>query len=148
MFRNPDKDKRKNRDQIQKQVNKESTCTAPGCNAPISTYRGPNADKLCRLCMLTQREYGGMGRGDRPHTMGKGIYCEICGYAPGDDPKIIEAAAGDPVKLNRHIRSQLERHHIDGNHLNNDPENLQTVCLKDHRIITIKEEHYVKTVNC
>lgn len=145
MFRDPKKDKRKSLAKIKEQVENNVTCSSPGCENPISTYQGPNADKLCRPCMLKQRDYeGGLGRGDRPHTMARKDHCEICGYTPGDDPEIIEAAGGDPVKLNRHIRSQLEVNHIDGNHENNDPKNLQTVCLKHHRIITIREEHYAK----
>jgi hypothetical protein len=76
--------------------------------------------------------------------MARGKSCEICNYTPAEDPEIIKAAGGDLVELNRHARSQLEVNHIDGDHENNDPKNLQTLCLKHHRIITIKEKHYAK----
>jgi hypothetical protein len=145
MFRDPKKDKRKTLSKIKEQVEQGLMCTAPGCNKPISHHQGPNADKLCRSCMLKQRDYeGGMGRGDRIHTMARGNSCEICNYTPAEDPEIIKAAGGDLVELNRHARSQLEVNHIDGDHENNDPKNLQTLCLKHHRIITIKEKHYAK----
>lgn len=144
MFRDPKQDKRKSTAKIKEQIEHHKICAAPGCERAVSIYQGPNADTLCRPCMLTQREYGGMGRGDRPHTMARNESCEICGYTPANDPQIIEAANGDVVELNRHIRSQLEVNHIDGDHKNNAPENLQTLCLKDHRIITIKEKHYAK----
>jgi hypothetical protein len=144
MFRDSKKDKRKSLSKIKEQIEKGLTCNSPGCNSPVSTYQGPNADKLCRPCMLTQRDYGGMGRGDRPHTMARGNCCEICKYTPSEDPEIIAAANGNIVDLNRHARAQLEVNHIDGDHENNSPENLQTLCLKHHRIITIKQKHYAK----
>ena len=136
----PKKSPKKLREQIEQGL----TCTVEGCNDPLTQKTGPGSDKFCKKHQKRLREVGGMARGDRLHTMERGEYCEICGYTPAEDPEIIEAAEGDPIELNRHARSQLDVNHIDGDHENNDPDNLQTVCLKHHRIITIKNKHYTK----
>lgn len=40
---------------------------------------------------------------------------------------------------------QLDVDHIDGNHLNNDPENLQTLCANCHRLKTWENEDWDDT---
>ncbi len=52
-----------------------------------------------------------------PYIIHKGTECEHCGFVPK-------------------IKSQLEVDHIDGNHNNNDPNNLQTLCANCHRLKT------------
>jgi 5-methylcytosine-specific restriction endonuclease McrA len=32
---------------------------------------------------------------------------------------------------------QLDAHHVDGNHENNDPTNIQTLCANCHRLVTV-----------
>jgi len=44
-------------------------------------------------------------------------YCELCGFVAEH-------------------RSQLDVDHIDGEHLNNEPDNLQTLCANCHRLKT------------
>jgi 5-methylcytosine-specific restriction endonuclease McrA len=51
------------------------------------------------------------------YTKSKGSSCEKCGFI-----------AEDPC--------QLDVDHIDGNHLNNHPDNLQTLCANCHRLKT------------
>jgi predicted HNH restriction endonuclease len=46
----------------------------------------------------------------------KSIFCVLCGFIPVDS-------------------CQLDVHHVDHNHHNNDPNNLQTVCANCHRLI-------------
>jgi hypothetical protein len=36
----------------------------------------------------------------------------------------------------------LHVHHMDGNHFNNDPENLKTICPNVHALITMYNEDY------
>ena len=54
------------------------------------------------------------GTGYRKH---KGSMCEICGFIPVD-------------------LCQLDVDHVDGDHDNNDPTNLQTICANCHRLKT------------
>lgn len=62
------------------------------------------------------------GKTDRKkeyHRKMKGSVCELCGFIP------------------QHSR-QLDIHHIDENHFNDNPKNLQTVCYCCHRLLSIK----------
>jgi 5-methylcytosine-specific restriction endonuclease McrA len=51
----------------------------------------------------------------RPYTRHKKDKCERCGFVPEH-------------------RCQLDVDHIDGDHSNNDPANLQTICANCHRL--------------
>lgn len=53
----------------------------------------------------------------RPYIQHKGSLCEVCGFVP------------------QHL-CQLDVDHIDGDHDNNDPTNLQTLCANCHRLKT------------
>jgi len=50
----------------------------------------------------------------------KGTTCEMCGFVPEH-------------------KCQLDVDHIDGNHSNDDPTNLQTLCANCHRLKTYKQ---------
>jgi hypothetical protein len=52
---------------------------------------------------------------DSPYIAAKGDVCERCGFVP-EHP------------------CQLDVHHRDGNHQNNDPSNLETLCANCHRL--------------
>ncbi len=54
----------------------------------------------------------------RPHVKHKGDHCEICGF----------------IALNE---CQLDVHHLDNNHANNEESNLQTLCANCHRLVTV-----------
>lgn len=55
-------------------------------------------------------------RNDRPYIVFKKARCEECGFVP------------------KHLR-QLDVHHKDGDHSNNAPENLTTLCANCHRLV-------------
>ena len=59
------------------------------------------------------------------NRINKKTHCEKCGFV-----------AVDPC--------QLDVDHIDGNHKNNDPSNLQTLCANCHRLKTVKNKDYLK----
>ena len=58
----------------------------------------------------------------------KKLICEKCGFE-----------ASHPA--------QIDIDHIDGNHKNNDPENLQALCANCHRLKTMEEKDYLKFEN-
>jgi 5-methylcytosine-specific restriction endonuclease McrA len=61
----------------------------------------------------------------RPYIKYKKGYCECCGFLPQHS-------------------CQLDVDHIDGNHSNNLPENLMTLCANCHRIKTFLREDWKK----
>jgi len=65
-----------------------------------------------------------------PYVAHKKSKCDFCGFIPVD-------------------LCQLDVDHIDGNHDNNDPSNLQTLCANCHRLKTKlnKNEYYNKLKN-
>ncbi len=54
--------------------------------------------------------------------------CEICGF------------------ISQHP-SQIDIDHIDGNHFNNDPSNLQSLCANCHRLKTITNRDHLSFMN-
>ena len=84
-FRLPKDDKRKTSSKINKQLIEGISCII--CSKPISKMTGPGSDKLCRLCQIQQREYGGYGRIDRPHTFHRSDVCSCCGQDINEDPR-------------------------------------------------------------
>ena len=61
----------------------------------------------------------------RPYTKYKKGYCESCGFIPN-------------------LSCQLDIDHIDGDHKNNSPENLMTLCANCHRLKTYLREDWNK----
>ena len=59
----------------------------------------------------------------RPYLAHKGSKCDRCGFMPEHE-------------------GQLDVDHIDGNHNNNDPNNLQTLCANCHRLKTITKGEF------
>jgi hypothetical protein len=59
----------------------------------------------------------------RPYSVHRKDKCEICGFVP--------------ISV-----TQLDVHHIDGNHHNNEPTNLQTLCANCHRLVTWVEGNH------
>jgi hypothetical protein len=57
---------------------------------------------------------------NRKYLLYKKDYCELCGFIAID-------------------HCQLDVHHLDGNHNNNEESNLQTVCANCHRLISKKQ---------
>lgn len=114
---------------------RKTRCTVKGCNNFLTAYQGPGSDTLCRQHQKNLAEYGGMATGKKMYSHHRGTHCESCGYTPFEDEMI---QAVEDLKLRNQIfRYVLHVDHIDGNHENNDPENLQTLCSRCHSIKTV-----------
>lgn len=102
------------------EVTRTATCAACG---PIGIRR--KGSGLWRCCVKACQYPGRPDRPSRLRARGKqGGYrkfkkgsCERCGFEPEH-------------------KCQLDVHHIDGDHENSAPENLQTLCANCHRLVT------------
>jgi hypothetical protein len=128
------------------QVIKEQgkTCSIPGCGQPLTHMLGPGSESLCRDHQLEQREYGGMGRMDRPHTFHRKWVCEDCGYNPLEDPRLADIE-------DEMVRRRVGRILIHGDHQHRQAdggddtaENIRSVCYVCHAKKTILSEDYRK----
>ena len=91
-------------------------CVVEGC----SNLQGANKAGTWRaLCQVHHRLRYKMKSGgiQKPYRRKKGLHCERCG------PDVI------------YSRVQLDVHHRDGNHSNNTPSNLATLCANCHRLV-------------
>ena len=94
--------------------NKNKQMKRPPSSARVDgtvTYRG-----LCQTCLSSLDERDSTERGSKyEYRQHKKCSCEKCGFVP------------------KH-QCQLDVDHIDGNHDNNDEDNLQTLCSNCHRL--------------
>lgn len=98
---------------------KRPTCVIADCGRPAKGLgwkkNGTERiwSKLCTTCHRAKYQK------NRKHLKHKKDICERCGFVP------------------EHI-VQLQVDHIDGNHTNNDPTNLQTLCCNCHVLKSLK----------
>jgi len=110
-------------------------CTVEGCGKVLTPYQGPGSDKYCRSHQRSLSEYGGLATGRKTYSFSRNDSCDCCGFDPLRHRWI--KSITDKKVQNAAIRSVLTVDHIDGNHDNNDPKNLQTLCPTCHNIKTI-----------
>lgn len=144
ILRDPKQDKRKSAAQLKEQIDTSATCTLAWCNEPLTTYAGPGANRLCRSHQKMQREYGGLGRVDRPWSFSREWSCTWCGYSPKDDPWFSEQQWESEEHMNRAMRSMLTGDHIirkaDGG--TDDKTNVQTLCQNcDAKKTALNHDH-------
>lgn len=148
MFRLAQDDVRKSQAAIRKQIEKNLVCCIDGCGQPLTQFEGPGSDSLCRQHQLKQREYGGTGRLDRPHTFHRKWVCDHCGKDVSEEvrKKYPEMEEKDPITFNRLCRNRIIGDHIirraDGG--DDSEENLQSLCLDCDSDKTILNEDYRK----
>lgn len=118
-----------------------TTCRAAGCDSHVSLYKGPNSDRYCRKHQLECHEYGGLAKGSKPYSFAKTTVCSKCEKDVAELPQV--KAITDEVKRNIALRSLITVDHIDGNHDNDDIDNLQGLCLDCHAIKTTINEDYL-----
>lgn len=98
------------------------TCKQCKINLGEWNYRDKNTGivryrSICKTCRLTNNPSG--------HKQHRKDKCERCGFTP------------------EHI-CQLDVDHIDGNHKNNNVENLQTLCANCHRLKTKQNNDWTR----
>lgn len=145
MFRTAHVDKLKSLSIIRKQIEGNLTCQIPGCTELLTHMKGPGEDTLCREHQLKQREYGGMGRIDRPHSFHRKWHCVECGYNALEDPRLSDVE--DEVIKHRIARILMHGDHqqrqADGG--DDTAENVRSLCYVCHAKKTVINEDYRKT---
>jgi hypothetical protein len=131
-------DKFKNPGQLSRDMGK--CCKV--CDKPVSQFEGPGSDVLCREHQIMQREYGGMGRIDRPHTFHRDWACDECGYNALEDPRLADIQ--DEMIKRRVARVLMHGDHqqrqADGG--NDSKENVRSLCFVCHAKKTIINEDW------
>ncbi len=88
---------------------------------------------------------------DEAYKKYKKTYCECCHTTDGRTHCWINTRIGFMNLLNANITHDemdilwpmcLHVHHMDGNHFNNDPKNLKTICPNVHALVTMHNEDY------
>jgi hypothetical protein len=100
--------------QMKKELGK--VCSVPGCGKPLTHMQGPGSGVLCRDHQLQQREYGGYGRIDRPHTFHRADTCSCCGQDINNDPRWEKAQAFFGIVLSEEQKHEIKRRYNHGDH--------------------------------
>lgn len=109
------------------------TCLNLGCNNPVALSAGKLTDlddkrvlrTVCHSCH--NASYGKMTKKGRS-ALSDGVISVKKDYCENIDGRI----NGTPCTASGLDSAQLELDHIDGNHLNNIPDNVQTLCKNCH----------------
>jgi 5-methylcytosine-specific restriction endonuclease McrA len=148
MFRLAREDKRKSETVVKRQLSHRLICCIDKCDRLLTQYEGPGSDSLCRAHQLKQREYGGVGRLDLPHTFHRKWACDHCGKDVSEEvrKKYPELEETDPITFNRLCRNRIIGDHkirqADGG--DDSEENLQSLCLDCNSDKTILNEDWRK----
>lgn len=123
------------------------TCTVPGCGKPLTQMQGPGSDVCCRDHQLELREYGGMGRLDRPHTFQRTWVCSECGWDSLADPRLADVEDEDVKRRIARTLMHGDHHHerkADGG--SDGADNVRSLCVVCHaKKTTINEDFMPKT---
>ena len=135
-------DKPKSLAQIRKELGK--VCSVPNCGKPLTNMLGPGNASLCRDHQIEQREYGGYGRIDRPHTFHRSDICSCCGQNINDDPRWEKAQEYFGITLSEEQKHEIKRRYNHGDHSfrkadggGDDADNVQALCSFCHWVKTV-----------
>jgi hypothetical protein len=140
-MRNTIYDKMKSASQLEKELDR--VCSIPGCGKGLTHMQGPGSEVLCREHQLFQREYGGMGRIDRPHTFHRTWCCSECGYNPLEDERLQDIEDEDIKRRVARVLMHGDHHgerRADGG--DDTKENIKSLCVVCHAKKTIINEDY------
>ena len=120
-------------------------CSVPGCDKHLTHMQGPGSGVLCRDHQIQQREYGGLGRYDRPHTFHRKWCCDECGTNVLEDPRLADIE-------DEMIKRRIARILMHGDHHNerradggdDTAENIRSLCYVCHAKKTVLNEDYRK----
>lgn len=141
--------KRKSATKLKEQYEKKLTCKLDWCDNSLTMFEGPGAKHLCEEHQLQQREFGGLGRYDRPWTFSREWSCAWCGYSPKDDEWFDNPPVPFDNEVHKHqvMRSTLIADHltrkVDGG--THDKTNIQTLCQTCNSKKTSLFKDFVKT---
>jgi hypothetical protein len=126
------------------QIRREADKKCIICNDHLTIFKGIGSNKLCRKHQTEQREWGGLGRIDRPHTFHRKFECDDCGYKPLEDERLVGIQDED-------IKRQVARVLMHGDHNrrrtdggDDSANNISSLCYVCHAKKTILEEDYKK----
>ena len=127
------------------QIKKDMGKKCKICQKPVTTFKGPGSDCLCREHQLAQVEYGGVGKIDRPHTFHRNadFTCSECGWSLLDDPRL--SSIENEMTKRRVARVLLHGDHhftrkADGG--DDSAENVKSLCVVCHAKKTILNQDY------
>lgn len=142
-LRNIGEDSLKSESQIRKEIGK--VCSIDGCNEPITIYQGVGSKSLCRNHQIKQREYGGLGRLDRPHTFHRSWVCDEC------NTNVLEYAQISDIS-DEVLKRRIARNFIHGDHNvvtkaqggDDSESNVRSLCYICHGKKTIMNGDYLR----
>jgi hypothetical protein len=135
-------DKMKTGAQLEKELG--VVCSIPGCGKMLTHMQGPGSGVLCREHQLFQREYGGMGRIDRPHTFHRTWACVECGYNPLNDERLADVTDEDTKRRIGRIVMHGDHQNRQADGGNDTAENVKGLCTVCHAKKTVLNEDYRK----
>jgi 5-methylcytosine-specific restriction endonuclease McrA len=142
-FRDPIHDDWKSITERKQIFEEKRLCTLEDCQNLLTEFKGPGQEVLCREHQVEQREYGGFGRIDRPHTFHRGFVCDECGQDARELPAI-KAIQDEVVKM-RAIRSIMHGDHkqLKSEGGSDAEKNIRLLCITCHNVKTQVEQDYL-----
>jgi hypothetical protein len=144
-------DKPKSQAQLKKELGK--ICSIDGCDNPLTHMEGPGSEVLCRDHQINQREYGGYGRIDRPHTFHRADKCICCGQDINEDPRWELAQTFFGITLTEDQKNEIKRRYNHGDHDfrkadggDNSKENTNAFCTFCHWVKTVINDDGRKSI--
>lgn len=132
------------------QADLAQSCAVPFCDAMRTLWDGPGKE-LCDEHRAMLKEYGGLAVLDKPYSFQREHRCHCCGM----DVRIMAEQrylllypeqdwhAVPEERKNEMYRTLMDVDHKDGNHENNHPDNLWSLCKFCHGVKTAMEQNAV-----